>query len=297
MERRRHIYRVTLAGAGINLLLLALKFLAGVMGHSSAMLADACHSLSDFASDFVVLIFVRVAGRPSDSSHDYGHGKFETLAALAIGVMLLGLGAGILADGLTSVAKALRGQKLPEPNALALGAALFSLIAKEWLYHYTIKAAKDAASPALAANAWHHRSDALTSLAALAGIGGAMLLGPRWTILDPAAAIVVSVFIVRASLALIAPGIGELMEKSLPGEEKERIAQIISQTQGVLAFHSLRTRRIGPGRAVEAHIQLARDMSLLKAHAIASQIEARIREEFGENTHVAIHMEPAKKSQ
>lgn len=294
-SRNSRIRNVTLAGSIVNLLLLIFKFVAGAIGHSSAMIADAFHSLSDFASDIVVLIFTRVSGRASDATHQYGHGKFETLAAIIIGIMLFGAGVGILLDGVIAVAGFYRGASLALPNSWALAAAIISIIVKEWLYQYTIRAARIVDSPALAANAWHHRSDAITSIAALLGIGGAMLLGPAWAILDPLAAILVSAFIIKTAITLVKPGFEELLEKSLPEAEKARIAEIIAATPNVLGFHNLRTRRIGPSRAIEAHIKLKADMSLAQAHDIASSIEKSLKAEFGANTHVGIHMEPLER--
>lgn len=292
-ERQFRIYRVTITGSIINLLLLAFKFIAGIIGHSSAMIADACHSLSDFASDIVILIFTRVSCKDSDASHAYGHGKFETLATIIVGAMLFGVGIGICWDALISIHNFFRGKSLSLPTAWALWAAIISILLKEWLYHYTIRISRMVDSPVLAANAWHHRSDAITSTAALLGIGGAMALGKAWAMLDPVAAILVSGFIIKTALALLKPGLDELLERSLPDEEKYRIVQIISATPGVIAFHHLRTRRIGPARAVEFHIKLRSDLSLRAAHDIASNIEKSLKTEFGADTHVGIHMEPA----
>lgn len=294
MDRQNRIYRVTITGAIVNILLLIFKFAAGIIGHSSAMIADAFHSLSDFASDVVILIFVRISHKASDHDHDYGHGKFETLASLGIGLLLLGAGAGIMIDGIIKVIDFYEGARIGHPNSWALAAAIISIIFKEWLFRYTKKEARITESPALLANAWHHRTDALTSIAALIGIGGAMLPGRGWTILDPLAALAVSGFIVRASVLLIRPCIDELMEKSLPENEKEEIARIILGTSGILGFHHLRTRRIGPARAIEVHIKLPPLITLIRAHDIATNIEKSLKGKFGDNTHIAIHMEPAR---
>lgn len=292
MSREGEICRVTIAGGAVNIGLMLFKFLAGILGHSAAMLADAVHSLSDLATDLVLLLFVRVAGKPQDMDHDYGHGKFETLASLIIGLALLAVGLGIAIEGLHAIADSWRGAVPERPGGIALAAAMISLLLKEGLYHYTRAAAKRLDSPALMANAWHHRSDALTSIAAFAGIAGAMLLGPRWRVLDPLAAVVVSLFILWMAWTLIRPCLDELLEKSLPKEEKDRITEIVAHTPGVVAFHRLRTRRIGSRRAVEVHIKMPGENSLTEAHNIASAIEKRLREEFGANAHVAIHMEP-----
>lgn len=292
MSREDEIYRVTIAGGAVNVGLMLFKFMAGLLGHSAAMLADAVHSLSDLATDLVLLLFVRVAGKPQDLDHDYGHGKFETLASLVIGVALLAVGLGMAIEGIHAIAGCWRGAIPERPTAIALAAAIISLPCKEALYHYTRRAAKRLDSPALEANAWHHRSDALTSLTAFAGIACAMLLEPRWRVLDPLAAVIVSLFILWMAWTLVRPCLDELLEKSLPKEEKDRITEIVAHTPGVVAFHRLRTRRIGSRRAVEVHIKMPGENSLTEAHNVASAIEKRLREEFGPNAHVAIHMEP-----
>lgn len=297
MKREQYISHVTLTGSVINLLLLIFKFIAGFLGHSSAMIADAAHSLSDFASDIIVLLCIRVSVRPEDEDHSYGHGKFETLASVAIGLILLITGFGLFWSGLDSIMEYLKGGQLPEPTWLALSAALVSILVKEALYHYTAYAARKLSSDTLKANAWHHRSDALSSIATVIGIGGAMAGGERWLVLDPLAACLISLFIIIMALSLMKPGLGELMERSLPQADKDRISEIITSTPGVMAYHHLRTRRMGTNRAVEAHIKLDGNISLTHAHDIASDIEKRLKEEFGPHTHVGIHMEPVRTSE
>ena len=185
MSRERDIYRVTLVGSAGNMALLTFKFIAGILGHSSAMIADAIHSLSDFITDVVVLAFVRVSAKPQDESHDYGHGKFETLATFFIGLALIAVATGIIVSGLLAFSRWLKGEEIQAPDRLALWAAVLSLIVKEILYQYTIRAGRRLDSQAVIANAWHHRSDALSSIGTTIGIGGAVLLGNRWTVLDP----------------------------------------------------------------------------------------------------------------
>lgn len=291
--REKEIFKVTIVGGIVNVILVVFKFVAGFLGHSSAMIADAFHSLSDFVSDIVVLAFVRVSGKPEDTDHAYGHGKYETLASLIVGVLLVGVGVLLAIDSIKACIDFWQGGTLPQPNWWALSAAIISILLKESLYHYTMRAAKKVDSTALAANAWHHRSDSLTSIAALIGIGGAMLLGPKWAVLDPLAAAIVSIFIVKASFSLMKPAVDELLEKSLPQSEIEEIEKIVSSTPGVIRFHHLRTRRVGPGRAIEMHIKMQPDMTLHDAHEIASELEDRLRKHFGNSpTHLGIHMEP-----
>lgn len=293
MNRTRQIYRITLTGSVVNALLTAFKFFAGIVGHSSAMIADAVHSLSDFVTDIIVILFVRIAGKPQDADHDYGHGKYETLAAAIVGIMLGLVGIGLLYDGTSMTWSILSEGNIPDaPNAWALTAAILSIVFKEGLFHYTNIYARRLDSSALRANAWHHRSDAITSIAALIGISGAMLLGPQWRVLDPIAAMIVSIFIIKAAVNLIKPSVDELLEKSLPAEDKERITAIITSTPGVTRIHHLRTRRIGNAAAIEVHIKMPGNISLRDAHDVATEVERRLKEAYDANAHTAIHMEP-----
>lgn len=292
LARQRKIYRVTLTGSVVNLLLVVFKFFAGIVGRSSAMIADAVHSLSDLISDVIVLLFVRISGKPQDTDHDYGHGKYETLASVLVGLLLGLAGLGLGVDAVKRTVDFFGGASLPAPNGWALSAAVLSIVLKEVLFRYTEQSGRRLDSQALIANAWHHRSDAFTSIATLVGVGGAMLLGEKGSVLDPLAAAVVSVFILIAAYRLVKPGIDELLEKSLSPAEKEAIATIIAGTPGVQQFHRLRTRRIGSQRAIEVHIKMPGDCSLRQAHSIASDVEKRLKKHFGESTHVAVHMEP-----
>lgn len=294
MDRIKEISRVTIVGGIVNAVLLLFKFVAGVVGHSSAMIADAVHSLSDFATDIVVLVFVRISGKPQDESHDYGHGKYETLATTCIGLALLAVAVGIIAGGAGKIAAWLRGEELAAPGMLALWAALVSIVMKEWTYRYTVSKAKKLNSQAMEANAWHHRSDAFSSMGTAVGIGGAILLGKRWAVLDPLASIVVGGFIVKVAVDLLKDGIGELLEKSLPEEEESEIMKIIASFPDVVDPHHLRTRRIGNRVAVEVHVRMDGGISLNESHARATDIERAIKDKFGEQTHVAIHVEPVK---
>ena len=292
--REREIYRVTLAGSVVNLLLLLFKFVAGIAGHSAAMVADAVHSLSDFATDMVVILFVHISSKPEDAGHDYGHGKYETLATAIIGLALLCVGIGILWNGLTAVWHFWQGDALQRPGGVALAAAVVSVLSKEAVYRYTVRAGKRCRSQAVIANAWHHRSDALSSIGTAIGIGGAFLLGERWCVLDPLAAIVVSIFILRVAIQLLVPCITELLEKSLPPEVEEEIEQTILSFPGVCSPHHLRTRRIGNHFAMEVHVRMDGHLSLEEAHRKATEIEIELRRRFGNDTHIGIHVEPIK---
>jgi cation diffusion facilitator family transporter len=294
MKREGEIARVTLIGSVVNLLLMCLKAVAGVAGHSAAMISDAVHSLSDFVTDIIVLVFVRVSGRPQDDGHDYGHGKFETIATLFIGLALAAAAVAIVVSGAQKLAAWLQGEELPSPGMFALWAALISIIVKEILYHYTRIRGKRLDSPALVANAWHHRSDALSSIGAAIGIGGAILLGDRWTVLDPLASIVVGAMLVKVAWDLLGPSFRELTDSSLPANTENEMLAIINGVDGVKDPHSLRTRRVGNLIAAEVHIRLDGNLSLAEAHEKASEVERRIKERFGPQSHIIVHMEPWK---
>lgn len=294
MNRNKEIGRVTLLGGVVNLLLVALKFVAGVAGHSSAMISDAVHSVSDFVTDIVVLVFVRIGGRPEDASHDYGHGKYETLATLFIGLALAAAAIGIVVSGASKLAAWAQGEDLPAPGKLALWAALISIVVKELLFQYTRFRARNLNSKALEANAWHHRSDALSSIGAAVGIGASILLGNRWTVLDPLASIVVGAMLVKVSWDLLGPSFGELTDQSLPEKTEQEILDIIGSVPGVSAPHHLRTRQIGNYVAVEVHIRLDGNLTLHEAHEKASEVERRFHARFGDDSHIIVHMEPEK---
>ena len=292
MTREKEIYKVTLVGGAVNLLLLVFKFVAGVLGHSSAMIADAVHSLSDFVTDIVVLVFVKISNLPKDKSHDYGHGKYETLALTIIGIALMVVAVSIIVEGATKIAFWLNGGTLESPGMLAFWAAIVSIVLKELTYRYSIIKAKKLNSKAVEANAWHHRSDALSSIGTAVGIGGAIFFGQRWAILDPIASVVVGAFIVKVAFDLLRNGIGDLMEQSLPDKVEDEIIQMVAELPGVIDPHNLRTRRIGNHYAIELHIRMDGDISLREAHDKASEIEDLLRKQYGEETHVAIHVEP-----
>lgn len=293
-ERERKIYRVTLAGSIINMVLLAFKFVAGVLGGSAAMLADAVHSLSDFLTDIVVVVFVRISSKPKDLHHEYGHGKFETLATSLIGLALLAVGAMIFSDGIDSIIHAMRGEQLPQPGLIAFVAAIVSILLKEWAYQFTARAGRQTDSPAVVANAWHHRSDSLSSIGTAVGTGGAILLGSGWAVLDPIAAVVVSIFIIKTSLMLLRQSADELLERSLPQEIEQEIQRIVATEPTVGQLHNLRTRRIGSNIAIEMHVRMPGDITLYESHMHATNIEKMLRERFGGNTHIGIHVEPLK---
>ena len=292
--REKEIYRVTLVGFVVNLILSAAKLAAGILGRSGAMVADAIHSFSDMATDIVVIVFARISSKPKDDGHDYGHGKYETLATIIISLALAAVGIGILSSSIGSIRTILEGGTLPRPGAVALVAAVVSIVAKEILYRYTVRVGRRIDSPSVIANAWHHRSDALSSLGTLAGIGCAYFLGEKWRIADPIAALLVAVFIFKIALDLIRTGLGELLEKSLPADVEQEILSIVTANPEIHSPHNLRTRRIGASIAIEVHVRVDGAMSVAHSHALTVDIEHRLRARFGAGTMIAIHVEPFK---
>ena len=293
-DREKSIYRVTLAGSAVNVVLLVFKFVAGFLGGSAAMIADAVHSLSDFITDVIVLLFVKLSSKPEDSDHDYGHGKYETLATSLIGLALMFVGVMIMYNGVCSIASAIMGSPLPQPGMIALAAALVSIALKEWAYRFTVKVGRKCESQAVIANAWHHRSDALSSIGTAVGIGGAILLGDKWAVLDPIAAVVVSVFIIRTAWQLTKQSAGELLEQSLPADMEREIVDIVAREPMTSEVHHLRTRRIGSHIAIEMHLRMPGDISLYESHQHATNIEQKLRKRFGASTHIGLHVEPLK---
>lgn len=295
MDRIKEVYRVTIWGSVINVVLLILKFAAGIFGHSAAMIADAIHSLTDFATDAVVLVCVTLGSKPVDKSHDYGHGKFETLATAVIALALLAVGVMICYSGVMKTYGAMvLGETLEQPGMVALIAAVVSIVLKEWAFRFTARVGRRCDSQAVMANAWHHRSDALSSVGTMFGIGGAIFLGPRWAVLDPLAAIVVSVFIVRASLGLIKQAVDELTDASLPEATENEIMEIAGKEEGVQEIHNLRTRRIGNSIAIDMHVRMLGSTTLFDAHQRATNIEHRLKDRYGKGTYVNVHLEPIK---
>lgn len=292
--RDQRIYKVTITGSVVNIILLILKFAAGILGHSAAMIADAVHSLSDFLTDVVVIAFVKLSSKPADSDHDYGHGKYETLATAIIGTSLLAVGVLIFCSGMDKTWRVIQGEVLPSPGKVALVAAVASIVLKEWAYRFTVKVGKRCRSEAVVANAWHHRSDALSSIGTMMGVGGAILLGSHWAVLDPLAAIVVSIFIIKAAWSLVMQSVKELTDASLSDAEEADIVKTAVEVQGVCEIHNLRTRRIGNKIAIEMHVRMPGSVSLYVAHERATAIEQRLKQKYGADTHVGIHLEPIK---
>ena len=292
MDRGKEAKGTIFLGLGVNVLLTLLKYAAGFFGRSSAMIADATHSLSDLLTDIIVFFGLSAANKPADSCHPYGHGKIEALLATLCGVTLLGVGGGIFWSGATRIAGFLQGEAGRTPGMIALWAALISVTSKEILYRYTLVRGRKLDSSVLIAKAWDHRSDALSSVGTLLGIGGAIFGGEKWRILDPVAAVVVSVFVLRAAYPILKDSLNELIEGSLPPSVEEQVREVLLARDGVKSFHKLKTRRIGSSIAVDVHIHMRGDMTLTEAHEISRQVEEDLWRTFGEDTHISLHMEP-----
>ncbi|GAB4330368.1 MAG: cation diffusion facilitator family transporter [Calditrichia bacterium] len=290
--RLKKALKVTWIGFGVNVILTILKLLAGILAQSAAMVADALHSLSDFGSDLVVIFGFKIAGRPIDDNHNYGHGKFETLATAFIGFLLLFVSVGMLWSASTRIYGAFHGFPIQQPGILAFWAAIISIAVKEGVYQYTYRVGERIDSQAVIANAWHHRSDALSSLGTLLGIGGAIFLGPKWRFMDPLAALVVSIMILKVGFDVLRISLGELLETSVDEEEQKKILQIAAEVPGAINPHALKTRRIGNKIAIDLHIKVDKNLNIVEAHDISTEVEEQLRKEFGHGTFVSVHIEP-----
>ena len=291
--RARRIQNVTIWGAVCNLVLSLLKMAAGIWGRSAAMTADALHSLSDLISDFIVLIFNRISAKGSDRGHDFGHGKFETLATLVVSILLGWVGVKMVLSSVQGVRDVLNGVQTAKPGIIALVAAAVSIIVKELLYQWTYRVGKKVDSPLMIANAWHHRSDALSSIGALAGIGLSIFLGGKWMVMDPLVGCVISIIIIFVAVKMALPSLSQLTDASLPDSVEREIFDIITAVPGVIDVHELKTRESGHNFIVSVHIVVSPDMTVAHAHDITVAIENNLRTVFGAEMQIAIHVEPS----
>ncbi len=292
MDRTAKVTFVTLVGSVVNIILTVFKIFAGVLGRSTAMIADGIHSLSDLLSDIVVIVFVKISAKGRDKDHDYGHGKFETFATLIISLMLIVVAANLMSGGINKIRQILDGGEVSSPGMIALWAAVASIVLKEILYRYTIIQGKALNSPMMIANAWHHRSDAFSSVGSLLGIAGAIFLGDKFVILDPITGCVISIFILVMAVKMSVPAIKELLDVSLPDDVEEKIEATAKSVKGVVDLHELKTRREGPGIIMEGHLVLDSEISLKEAHDISKKVEESLRKEFGPETQISLHLEP-----
>jgi len=286
-SRETYVRKVTWVGLLINIALACIKFAAGYIGRSQALTADAIHSLTDTTTDFAVIAGSHFWSRPPDESHPYGHRRLETLVTVFIGLMLAAAGIGIGWDAVS----ALRDKHATPPGWIALLAAMVSIVTKEVLYRWTARAGKRIKSPALAANAWHHRTDAISSIPVLIAVGGALIF-PSWSFLDLVGAVVVSIFILHAAMKIIWPGISELIDAGAPSEIQKKITDIADQHPGVLEVHKVRTRYISTSLLVDMHIVVDGSISVREGHTIADEVELNIIDDIPKILGVVIHVDP-----
>ncbi len=294
--REKQIVSVTVWGAVANLVLTLAKFAAGIWGRSAAMVADAVHSLSDLVSDAVVLLMVRISAKGKDKGHDFGHGKFETLATLTVSILLLIVGVSLLSKGIDKIRFVIAGGIIEKPGMVALWAAVLSILVKEVLFRWTFHVGKSVGSQTMIANAWHHRSDALSSVGALVGIGCAVILGDQWTVFDPIVGCIISIVIIIVAIKISIPALSELTDASLSEETENQIMEIIHTVQGVDDVHNLKTRQSGSCTIIDVHIVVNPQMSVETAHDITVEIENKLCAEFGEQTQISIHVEPEREA-
>lgn len=291
-NREKAIRNITLWGAVVNLMLTVGKIIAGVLGRSAAMVADGVHSLSDLLTDVVVVVFTHISSKEKDKGHSFGHGKFETLATLIVSLVLVVVGAKLMASGVKSIIAVIGGEVISKPGYIALIAAAVSIIAKELLYRATVNVGQEINSPVVVANAWHHRSDAFSSIGSLLGIGGAILLGEKWTILDPIASCCISIAIIVVAIKISLPSLAELLDASLPEEIEKEIIATASAVDGVTNVHQLKTRRNGISFIIDAHIVVDPTISIVEAHDISTCVEQAIKTKFGNESQISLHIEP-----
>ncbi|MBZ3934863.1 cation diffusion facilitator family transporter [Methanimicrococcus blatticola] len=284
--------RVTIIGMAVNILLTIFKVIAGVIGNSAALIADGVHSLSDLLSDFVVIFSIRISAKPEDDSHNFGHKKIESLASVVVGVMLLLAGALILSEAAGTIYDFIEGTPIEKPAMITFYVALLSIIAKELLYQYTHRVAKKLGSDMIEVNAWHHRTDAFSSVGVAAGIGAAILLGDKWAILDPIMAVLLALYILYIALKIIYNSTNDLMDASLSPEINEEIKTIILDCEGVLNMHSLKTRKLGSSKAIDMHIMIDENLTVKEAAEIQKEVENCLKQRFGADTYVIIKVEP-----
>jgi len=291
-NKNKKAIRLTIYGLICNTFLFLLKLYAGFIGNSSAIIADGFHSLSDLSTDIFVIFGLKVSEKPPDEDHRYGHGKVETLVTFLIGLFLSVVGLKLLWNGFSEIWLFYQGNVIESPGWLPFVVAIFSILIKEILFYITAKEGKRIGKKSIIANAWHHRTDSLSSIGVALGILGAKLLGENWNILDPIAAIIVSGFILYAAYDISRSSLDELLEKSLGKKEIDFIFSKVNRIKGVYNPHSIKTRRIGSNLAIDLHIDVERDLNVVEAHNIATSVEIALQGAFEDRVFVSVHVEP-----
>lgn len=286
-QQTHEVQRVTLWGLVVNLLLSGIKFVFGFLGNSQALVADAVHSLTDSVTDLAVLIGAPYWSAPADAEHPYGHKRIETMIAFVIGTMLIVAGLGIAYHALAT----LQAPHQTSPGWIVFAIACVSIIGKELLYHWTVFIGKRVRSTALLANAWHHRSDGLSSLPVAIAVVG-MRLRPEWTYLDHIAALLVSLLVLQASWKILWPALNQLADVGATQEEREKLNELVKTIEGVRAVHALRTRRMGANLQVDLHVLVDSKLTVQEGHDIACVVKKRLLWEGRDVVDVLIHVEP-----
>lgn len=287
-EESKVAMKVSKVSIVVNVLLSAIKFGAGIVANSGAMISDAVHSASDIVSTLIVIIGVKIGGQNADEKHQYGHEKLECVVAVFLAIMLGLTGIGIGYEGIGRIEKALNGD-LPAPGILALIAAVLSILVKEWMYWYTRNSAKKINSSSLMADAWHHRSDAFSSIGSLIGIGGAII---GFKILDPIAAIIIAVIILKVSYDVGKDAVEKIVDVSCDEKIVNEIKRLTLEEVGVKGIDSLKTRIFGTKFYIDLEISVDGNISLNEAHIIAEKVHNKIEESFSEAKHCMVHINP-----
>lgn len=274
-------------GLIINLLLAAGKAAAGILGHSQAVLADAVHSLSDTVTDIAVILGVRFWSAPADENHPHGHGRIETLITVIIGLSVGGVAVGMGIDAI----RGLRAHSTTSPSAIALVAAVASIVIKEGLYRWTAAVGRQVRSPALVANAWHHRSDAISSLPAAAAVA-VSLIAPQWAVVDRVGAVVVCLLILQVAWRILRPALDQLVDAGAPADDCRRIEALALEVDGVEAAHAVRTRYVGAALAVDLHVEVDGGLSVAEGHAIAVAVRRRLVADGPDIADAIVQVEP-----
>lgn len=293
LESARTIRRAVKIGCAVNIILMILKLSAGYFGHSDALWADGFHSVNDVAADLIMLIFIGISYREADNRFAYGYGKFETFSSFLMSAFLILISIMIGYEGVESIVSYAHGETLPQPDIWTFVVVLIAMTSKECLFRFYHREGVKAGCKALMANAWHHRSDALASVATLVGVTSAHFFGPALRILDPIASLVIALFILFPALRMFRPAFAELMEKSLPADQVNKAREVIASTPGVLALDKLRTRRVGHHLVFDAKIKIARVLTVDEGFVITSAIENALKKAFCRHILVSITTAPA----
>jgi len=291
-ERAQTGARITWRVAGANLGLSLLKVLAGYFGHSQAVLADGVHSASDFVTDILLLVSLRIAAKPPDADHQYGHKRVETLMAAAFGLILVGVGASFIRSGVIRIDQIVNYGLRYEIGWIATAGALVTAVCKEYLYHYNLRWGQRLNNQGIIANAWENRSDAMSSFGTFVGVTAVVVGGQRWTVLDPIITVIVAVLIIRFALGILLPNINILIGRSADQGVVESIRAAAESIPGVQDAHNIRTRFEGSDLAVDLHLDVLPTISVASGHEVAEQVEKRIKASVPTVEEVIVHVEP-----